>query len=338
MAQSDLIISGVGRFVFGDLVNKVTVGYQNKPIEPDKQQFEFGVAFDKNAPETTPMLQAIAGHAFQEFSNAPHIQAIIQQFNFAAPGFSWKISDGDKPNAKGQVNKNTIGHWVVWLKSSFPIHCVDQQNADIAPEMLKRGFFVQLALRCAGNGFTDTQAGIFINPELVRLIAFGEEIRGGVSADEAFAGHAIPQNLPAGASLTPVAPGPLAQPVSPGQAPLPAPGQMPTQQGLPGGTATAPPNTQSTTGYPGNVQPHPNFADGPPQQPGFTQSGLPVSPPQNPAGVAPVGAPATAPADPSANVGGVMAQPMTGYAAPVAPASVPPGMPQTQPPGMVPQQ
>jgi hypothetical protein len=73
------------------------------------------------------------------------------------------------------------------------------------------------------NGATGAQAGIYLNPNIVRLLGFGERIMSGPTPDQAFADR--PAALPAGASATPVA-GPM-----PAQQPQqPMGGGMPAQQ------------------------------------------------------------------------------------------------------------
>lgn len=265
MPQSASIVSPTGRFVYGSLTDKRTIDMDNRAIPTEKQQFEIGVAFRKDDPAVNPMIQAIAGHAWQEYAQFPHIQAIIQQFNFEAHGFSWKISDGDSPNRQGQVNDNTKGCWVLYFKSSFAIKCANQQNADVPATEIKRGFFVRLAFTVAGNGETGERAGIFLNPQVIGLVAYGQEIVGGISAEQAFAGHALPTALPPGASATPVASGPMALPAGQPPAAPPAPAAQP---GFPpaGQPAQQPQQaSQSTTGFPTNAAPsvNPQFANGP---------------------------------------------------------------------------
>lgn len=276
MPNSDLIVSDVGRFVQGSITQLQKTDHLDRPLSDDKWHHWFGVAFPKASPVTQANLQAIQAHAFQEFAHAPHIQNLIQQFNLTPKsGFSWKIRDGDAPDENGVVNKNTAGCWIFGFRTSFPVRCVDQQNADIPAENILKGYFVQMAFSTAGNKNTDDTAGLYLNPSIMRLIAFGEVISEGISADQAFAGHAIPTQLPPGASLTPLAPGPLATPQA--GAPSPALGHPPMQQGLPGANPTAPASTPLMTGYPTDpnqqagftqaagvpVQPHPTFADGP---------------------------------------------------------------------------
>lgn len=266
MTQSAIMNTSVGRLIGGSLTEKRETDMDDRPIPADKQQFEIGVAFRKDDPKFPAVFQGIAGHAWQEFARDPAAQAKIgeaaQYFPQQADayqahyrksvldGFSWKISDGDKPNRKGQVSEHTRGHWVMYFKSSFPIRCANQQNAEIPADQIKRGFFVDVSFTCAGNGEQGDRAGMYLNPQFVRLIAYGEEIRGGVSAAEAFANAPVPSQLPPGASAMPVAGNPAALPAG-----APAggmPGLPPQGQGAPGfpapGAAGLP--TPQATGLP----------------------------------------------------------------------------------------
>lgn len=274
MPKSELMHSSVGRLVQGSLYELNTTDHKNQPLPADKHHYWFAVAIRKDDPQVNTMLQNILAHAYQCYAQHPHVQAVLQQFDLRAQsGFSWKIKDGDTPDEKGQINENTAGCWIFQFRNGYPIKCADQQNAEISPDQIKRGYFVDLAYTVSENGNTDTTAGIYLNPVCVRLVAFGKEIQGGMTPEQAFAGQALPTALPPGASLTPLATGPMAVG---GQ---PAHGQPPMQQGLPGATPTAPMNTPSTTGAPIDpqtmgVQPNANFANGPMAQ------GAPVAAPQ----------------------------------------------------------
>lgn len=288
MAQSAIMNTSVGRYIGGSLTEKRTEDMDGRPIPADKQQYEIGVAYRKDDPKLPAWFHGVAGHAWTEFARDPAAQTKIGQAAQYFPaypqvldGFSWKISDGDKPNRQGQVNENTRGHYVVYFKSSFPIRCANQQNAEIPADQIKRGYFVDVAHTVAGNGETGDRAGVYLNPQFVRLIAYGEEIRGGVSAAEAFANAPVPQQLPQGASAMPIAGNPAALP--PGATPQPQ-AQMPGFPSNPAPAFTGAPmtpapgapaafpggNAPSPTGFPGNppVQPHPTFANGP-AMPGF---------------------------------------------------------------------
>ena len=247
--MSDLIISPVGRFINGSMTDTVKTDYQNRPIPEEKQQYTVGVAFRKDDPLTGPMLQQMATVAMTDFANAPHIQQLIGQYNFAPQsGFSWKVKDGDQPNSQGQLNENAAGCYVIYFSSSFITKCADPANAEIPNTQIERGHYIRVAFNVSGNKNVDSTAGIYVNPQIYQFIAFGEPIRGGVDAATAFAGHAVPTQLPAGASPTPLAGGQMAVPAGVQQSP--ALGQPNTVQGSPMAQPTMQPNTGLTTGYP----------------------------------------------------------------------------------------
>lgn len=227
--MTDALQLPVGRFVSGDLTTKRTTGHDGKPLPEDKQRFEFGIAVNKTAPELPAIFATLQQEAMIQHGHVPAVQ------QFQLQGYSWKITDGDKPNAKGETNSNTAGHFVFWFSSSYPPRTCDQQNAQCDPATVKRGYFVDVVFNARNNGATGTQAGIYLNPEWVRLIAFGEEITGGRSAAVAFANAPVPTQLPPGASATPVAshaaPGmpaaaPVAQAVPVGVTGQPLPGNV----------------------------------------------------------------------------------------------------------------
>ncbi|WP_085044346.1 hypothetical protein [Ensifer aridi] len=320
MAQSAIMNTAVGRYIGGSLTEKRTEDMDGRPIPADKQQYEIGIAFRKDDPKLPAWFQGVAGHAWTEFARDPAAQQKIgtaaqyfptyadqyqaQYQKSVLDGFSWKISDGDKPNRQGQVNEHTRGHWVVYFKSSFPIRCANQQNAEIPADQIKRGYFVDVAHTVAGNGEVGDRAGVYLNPQFVRLIAYGEEIRGGVSANEAFANAPVPSQLPPGASAMPIASNPAAIPQAapqPQQPGFPVP-QMP-QPGFPAPQAQQP-------GFPA-----PNAGV---QAPGMTTAPSPAYPgapnPSNPApGFPPQAAPvAPGPGAPAAFPGGNAPSP-TGF-------------------------
>ena len=252
--MSNSIQLPVGRFVSGSLTEKRTQGHDGKSIAEDKQRFEFGVAVDKNAPELPAIFGQLQAVAMEKHAGYPSVTA------FQLQGYSWKISDGDKPNAQGQVNPDTARHFVFWFSSSYPVRTCDQNNTQCDPNMIKRGFYVDVVFNAKNNEATGTQAGIYLNPEWLRFIAYGQEIVSGRSAADAF-GAPAPTTLPAGASATPLAgqaaPGMAPAPAAaPGMAPAPAaaPGMAPAPAAAPG-MAPAPAAAPVAQAVPGNVAP-----------------------------------------------------------------------------------
>lgn len=252
----------VGRLVSGSVYEKRTKDQDNRPIDPEDQRYEFGVAFNKQEiwsllaetwyPYLTQMLAADANGL-----------ARMQQW-FQQPGvkgtFSMKVVDGDAPNSKGTVSENTKGCFVFYFSGIDP-QTVGPSNEDLAPEAIKRGYYVQVAGNIKPNGQPGDRAGVYLNGNIVRLIGEGEEIRGGIDADTAFGGTAAPTALPPGAKPVGTsngAAGSFTPPSVPGAAPAPAP----TAPAAPGAAPGAPGGIASPT------EPHTAILAGPPPLPG----------------------------------------------------------------------
>lgn len=280
-------ITPVGRIVWGSVYDRQTEDYDGNKYNPGEGPFQFGLAILKTDPNVGNLLMAIYNQAKAGYQNNPQIGQRIDnewQSGFTMGLFRFKVKDGDQPNSKGVVNPNAKGHWVFAFQTTLPLKCGNTMNAEIDPKTVKTGYFVDIAMTCKINDKVDGTAGVYLNPQVVRLIAFGDEITGGPSVEEAFAGYAAPTNLPPGASLTPKAPasdpgtvgGGLPGQGGPGMAgnPTGTPHQQTQQNGLPGpggqnsggiSTMTSPSNVGAPGTLPGGpvnpnngqpVQPH----------------------------------------------------------------------------------
>lgn len=239
-----------GRLVYGSLTEKRNKDSNGRPIDPDKQRFEFGVAFPKQDPNIVPLIQQIAQHAKQFYSaRAPHIAQRIDAWFQTLDGFSMKVSDGDKPNAKGQVNQNTVGHWVMWFSTALDFQTVVYRNpthVQIPASDIKRGWWIDVAGTSAPNELLDHNAGVYINPMVVRLLYEADEIVGTANPDEMFTAPPAAQ-LPPGArplGSAPVAPTGgmpgMGAPVVPNASPAAMPATLPgAQAGMPGAAPAA---------------------------------------------------------------------------------------------------
>lgn len=292
----NLQIAAVGRFVSGSITEKRDKDHENRPIPEDKQQYQFGVAFRKDDPDMQRVFGEVYQYAAACWAQQPQKLTALQNWYSTLSGLSMKISDGDAPNRQGKVNENTAGHFVFWFSSAYPVKTCDPAYQEIAPESIKRGYFVQIVGNINDNDQAIDRAGIYMNASHVMLVGEGDVIQGGVDAATAFAGIATPQQLPPGAK-------PLGANVGmPGTTPPGAPGNVPGQPAsMPGTTAPGQPPQASV----------PTQPPAPPQQttpalPGATSSPSNV-PPQPPA----------APGQPNA-----MPQPHTGIT-----QGPPPGMP-----------
>lgn len=282
MADKLQFFTPVGRFVSGDLVTKRDKDHQNRPVAPEKQTYQFGVAFRKDDPAVGPLIQQIATHAHSYYqTKAPHVAQRIVNWMQTLDGFSMKISNGDAPNQRGQVNQNTVGCWVFWFSTGLDIvtSAPPPTNTQIPATQIKRGWFVDIAGTCGVNELTDDNAGVYLNPTCVRLRYEGDEIVGTVDPQQLFANHQdTNQQPPPGAR----------QVGSSGV--FPQSGQAPAGAGLPGtgmpgiGGGAAP---AGMPGFPGGapvtpVQGLPQGAPGGmPAFPGAAQPGISTASPSN---------------------------------------------------------
>lgn len=271
----DFFTPVVGRFVNGSITEKRTKDSDNREIPADKQRYEFGVAFEKAA--IWPMLTE-QWYPFLAGAMARDQNALTRMTNWFSTmqGFSMKVSDGDKPNSQGAFNEHTKGCFVVYFSSMYPPKAVgpDPAFTEIDPAIIKRGFYVQVAGNIGSNDQPGDRAGIYVNGNVMRLIAEGDEIRGGIDAASAFGGAAAPTALPPGARPLGSTSGmgaafgagaPAGLPGMPGVAPAPvqtAPAAMPG--GLPGVAPTT--ASAGNVGAPG-VVPHTGILAGPPSFP-----------------------------------------------------------------------
>lgn len=192
-----------------------------------------------------------------------------------SPAFAWKVSDGDsvipnKKNRKPVDNEGWAGHWVLHCSGSFAPKCYNGDGSAVLLEKdaIKPGYYVQVAGNVAGNA-SGQNPGVFVNPSMVSLQAFGAEIVSGPDASQVGFGGAP---LPVGASATPV--GAAFAPAPPGTPPMPPAGH-PVHAPMPG-SPTPPPPAATTA-----VAPHPAFLGTPPAPP--VAPFPPAAPPAPPA-------------------------------------------------------
>lgn len=241
MADQFQTLTPGGRIVWGSITERATHDYDNKPYEPGKGPFQFGLAIRKDAQGMNELLGSLYNVAVSGYPNKAGIhQRIHNEYSsgFTRGDFSFKIKDGDKPNAEGVVNPNTAGCWVLAFSTNLPIKATHYNiipgvpnNAEIDPKEIYRGAYADVHLSSSANGNEDRTAGIYLNPNAVRLLGHGERIVGGISTEQAF-GSAPAPVLPVGASAMPVGPT-AAAPQVPGLPQQPQAPQVPQVPGLP---------------------------------------------------------------------------------------------------------
>ena len=311
MAERQFFNTPVGRIIQGSITEKRTTDGDNRPIPEEKQQYEIGLAIRKDDPGLGAWFQGLQQKAAMDFAAQPMIQQAV--LNWPNQQFSMKVSDGDKPAKKtGKVNPNTVGCFVVWMNTKFndslKVCRTNPQGVleQIDPTEIYTGCFVDIHHSVVGNGETlPDRAGIYITPHAIRFIAHGERITGGVTIEDAFGNSAMPQQLPPGASVTPVAGAPMGGPMGNPQQPMPGAAQpMP---GAPMGNSYAPAaHSPMASGAPSSTMANPAITSpsNVHQMPGVPQAGVPMPggapAPTAPAGM-PTGAPVGVPGQPTAS-------------------------------------
>lgn len=305
-------VTPAGRFVSGDLSTKRTVDMQNRPKPPEKQDFYFGLAIPKNDPKTAEFLTGVYQNAVASTARLPNIAAMLPR-GFVGKdqgGFRWKIKDGDQPDQNGKSNENTRGCWVIHFTTTLPIKACNgmQGNVEIDPKQIERGYYIDVAGNCSFNGLMDANAGLYMNPQIVRLLGYGERIIGGLTPEQAF-GNVPAQQV---GSQTPVAP-------AGGMPGFPMPGQP--QPGFGG------PQVQQPANYP-------------PQQPGYLPQPMPQGYPPQPGalpypntGTPPYGQPAYQPGYAPSAAAPQPAPAMAPYAMTLPPSTAYPSSPGLPAPG-----
>lgn len=299
--KNDIYI-GRGRLVQGHLSEPQTKDHQQRDKPREKWNIFFAVAVPKADPSNAVAQQTMMNTAWAGYQNVANVAAEIRK-GMMDPNakFSWKIEDGDAP---ANANKEGFaGCWIYKFSTTIldlPKTC-DRNNQPMDKALIKRGYWVDVKGTTAINGNTDDTASIYMNPVWVRFLDVDQEILGGQSAEEAFAGMPpvstgapipAPASPPGGTQITPP---PAATPAPPPPAVahhgVPSVAYTPPTAGAPAAPA-APvspppvhvpavpsPATASLTSPPPGVTPQPGFANGP-------ATPAPVTPP--PAPVAPV--------------------------------------------------
>lgn len=213
MSTDNNILTPVGRLVMGDPYEAQTkdaegnqLVYKHGPqAGQPRVDYFLGLAIPKTDPGVDALrtqIHAVAREAFPAMFDAAG--------NCQRPGFAFKYKDGDDttPNAKGVRpcdREGWAGSWVFMFGSSFAPKCYDTAsppNALVEAGSIKRGYYIRISGTVKGNG-AQNQPGVYLNHNMVQMMAYGEEIITGPSAEQVFGGTA--PALPAGASTTPVA-------------------------------------------------------------------------------------------------------------------------------------
>ncbi len=251
--------NAVGRFVSGSLTEQRKQDIDGRPIAEEDRRTEIGIAFKKTDPDMTRIFGEMNIYLGAQWATDQAKLTALAGWFQTMDGLSLKISDGDKANSKGKFNDNSKDCYVFWFSTPFDFKTVDPHNQELPAEAIKRGWHVQIA-----GDFTDNQqpwtisrnrCGMYLNFSVVRLVAEDDEIKSGISAEEAFGGSVAPTNLPSGARAVGTDVG------MPGMAPSQQAGaapEMPGQQAVPTAQPSTPgqPPTAAVTASPSNITPH----------------------------------------------------------------------------------
>lgn len=245
MSESYQFTTPEGRVVTGHPMtgNGVTDKHGQPVMDPEtgrqKLEYYFGFAIPKGS--ETDWKQTQWGQVVQ--------QAAVDGWKngeYNAPTFSWKIDDGDSqiPNKKGKKpaeREGWPGHWVLHLKTLFPVACFHVGKYDPLQQIqdkneIKCGDYGRVFLFVKAN-YPSESPGVYLNPDKFELTRAGQPIvsSSGPSAAEVFGGGA-----------------PAPQPQATTQQPMTPP---PTQQAAPA------PQPQPQVAPP--TQPHTDFLNGP---------------------------------------------------------------------------
>lgn len=265
--------SPIGRIVQGNPLsgNPQTIQNTNTPkLGKNGEQlvnYYANVAFDKANPKTGEMIAAIFTEcarlypALFPFGYQPNArsdtQPPINAGGCIRNDFAYKIKDGDGYDSNGKAHalkEGWKGHWIVQVSTyAGAMRVVNGLSGNSAitevgsgPNHIKTGDFVVCCLDISSNGWAgDAQSkpGIYMNPDLLQLVGYGDAIISGPNPDEMLKGaaEAIGGYVPAGMSTTPTAaalPGALPPPVQPAGSAGALPSIPPTNA-LPGLPATA---------------------------------------------------------------------------------------------------
>jgi hypothetical protein len=266
MAENTNFLTPVGRIVQGHPMHAQDKNMNGQPLTDkngnSRVNYFMGVAFSKSDPAVAEEFGKLWG-LFQQAA-----QSGFPGGQYNAPGFSWKLIDGDSLDAQGQPYSNRegfAGHYIIRFNSGFAPKCYTAGGARqiVDPEELKRGYYVRVYGSVVGNN-NHQKPGIYVNMNMVELVGYGDVISSGPDGESIFGGQAAA--MPAGVSQTPVAPAtPMQQP---GMG-MPQP-QQPQQPGM----GMPQPQQQPGMGMPqpqqpGMGMPQPQQPQQPQQQPGM---------------------------------------------------------------------
>lgn len=208
MTTRQIFTTPVGRLVRGSL-------YQGQDKDAEGNPLVVKTGVDKGKPRVDYFFALAIPKAGEQHWSQTAWGAIVWQVGHTcwpngqaqAPGFSWKIVDGDSavPNKRGKKpcdQPGYKGHWILHFSSGFAPRIFNANGTApvTEPGAVKLGYFIQVNASVDGNE-SATQPGVYLNHNMVAFSAYGEEIVLGPDPTQAGFGQSP---LPAGASAAPI--------------------------------------------------------------------------------------------------------------------------------------
>lgn len=274
--MSTQFISPVGRLVQGSMVLHPKMDMKGQPVKDDNGQpvneCFMAIAIRKDDPQLGAFYQLFDQQARMSFPHLfPDGGACVN------PKFAWKIQDGDGVDSSGQSvadKPGHAGHYIFKMATRYAPRCFNygkydpSQQIQNPDDVVKKGYYIRVSGTIDGNGVQPGNAqavpGLYVSPNLVELVAFGDEIVSGPDASKVFGGAAI-ASLPPGASATPILPA-AGSSVSNGLTPPGLPGIGSGTVAIGGTTGPLPSVGAGVPGLPGAALP---AIGSPPGRPGL---------------------------------------------------------------------
>jgi len=215
------LVTPVGRLVMGSVHKGFDKDREGRPLmtragEPRVDHFA-AIAISKTDPGWP------AFHATMKKAAHTFFPSIVGPDGIARAKFSWKLIDGDstEPNEAGKIPNTREGFpgcYVLSMSSGFssPVYRDGGKTLIRETDYVKLGHYIRAVVSFDSNRST-SRPGIYVNHHLFEFIAYGPEIQVGIDGGAILSAAPAPV-LPAGASVTPIAP-----PAAPAAAAVPPP-------------------------------------------------------------------------------------------------------------------
>lgn len=241
----------VGRLVQGSPCMAPQIDMQtNKPLlnadGTQKMGVFMAIAFPKVLPDGRPNTEFDALFALLKETAAAAWPALFPQGAAGPcvnPRFSMKYQDGDGYDQSGNsvsAKPGFAGHHILRFSTDYHVRCYHEgkfaahEEIQDVKNVVKRGYWVRLVGEARSNNASGTQVpGISLYPNLLSLVAQGDEIMSGPDAATAFGAAAIGWRPPAMVPGMPTVPAGAVPPSAPAAPAAPMPPAVPTAPAAP---------------------------------------------------------------------------------------------------------